>query len=460
MTATLTDATEVLCGACSTNSLYTTGVLTVIMKNGNSVYTEVNKLTTNGDATVNSITGPNGGILYFINEYSSTVDAKFTLIGPGNNWQPQVITLTKLKNVYGLVQTATHIICIDYDNARVVKVNKTGWVEEAWYDFVPEAGNQGFGVGICTLGNYVMAVFIEADNPWTTANYASSKAVVLNPGVSGATLPVVQVRVGQEFKSQINVGKNATSLIPFTDPQGKVHVFVPCIGGKQKTNEGNATESHLDEITVTANPATGQLSATVATRLVGSNDPADTTSLDIRHIAFKEDGTAAYVMVANVYAYNIETYKTQMVWKVYQTTFSNLETLTNALPSSLGTAVLSSVGYDEGFLWDIVYDNGHDWLWMGHGDSIHIYNRGVGASWTPIHVFPQVDENDPTHSLNISANADGNLNSYDVTAESLRAFMSMILRGVQPHGLSSDSPQWRAHVRREMENAKPGNKGK
>jgi hypothetical protein len=437
-----------MCAVTVTDSLYTSGMLSVITRTGNVMATEVNKLGTTGDATVNSVTGPNG-LLYLVNEYAVNGPWKFTLIGPGNNWTPQVLTITKLKNIYALVQNSTHIFCIDYDEHRVVMIEKQGWTEVAWYDFTPsEAGYQAFGVGLCTMGRYVVSLFNECNAPWTTADYLSGKVVVLDPdAVSGTSLPPVAVDFGGQPKTVIDVGKNATSIVPFVASTENVLMYVPSIGGKQKMNAGNGNESRLHEISITEDPLTGDLSGSVAVRLVGSTVPADFSNLDYRHITFKENGDA-YLMVANVYDYNMSNYKTQMVWQVYQTTVGTLQNLSDQdVVSALGSPeIFNAAPCDEGFLWDIVYDNGNDWLWMGHGDSVYIYDRGANASWTPTQIFSQYDSVDPTHSLNIEANANGNLNSWDVTAESQRAMQSRILRGVQPHGMSSNSPEWRAYV--------------
>jgi hypothetical protein len=298
------------------------------------------------------------------------------------------------------------------------------------------------------VNNLLAIQYILADDPWaTTPQYLNSRVFFLDPNSAEPTIPIVKMPVGSpvEYVDFIEVGKNAVSLVPFLDTSDNSwFVFVTSIGGKQNMNAGNGANSLLESIHITFLRQLPNL-ATRKTHYYGNA----TDNLDFHGLTFNADGSDAYFLTANVYGYDSQTYKTQMVWQVFRTCLETLIGVTNTefydIAAGSTHALLHNAGpYSMGYLWALHYDNANQLLWFAHGDSIKIYDPSIGFALSK-------------YSFNMSElnpDSDGNLNSIELTAESNRLGHSVLLRGHQPHAVASKSMTWAEYARSEIEKAR------
>jgi hypothetical protein len=412
-----------------------------------TITAQKNKVETNGDPVPLVFTGSNGNPLILLSEYGS--ETPFSIVNPQlqEAWTKTTITLNHVVNPYQLVENDDHLFVIGYDNGTVVKIQKSDYDEVATYTFSDGTQNQINGVSLTWVGGLLAALFTVVDDPWAAnPNYQSSQIVFLNPNSASPTIPVVPMPVSgyRQSPDSIAVGKNACSLVPIQDPDdGSWFLFSVSIGGKQKLNVGNGENSRIESINVVFDDDQ-PVEVTVKTNYYGNTS----NNLDFRGLTFKADGSLAYILTGNVHSYNPDNYKVRMVWQVFQTTLADLKGETDTqfydIAEGREESILHNAGpYTEGYLWDVAYDNTNDLLFMGHGDSINVYDP---SDFTlPRDSFDQ-------SQLNTDSN--GNLNSLSLCAESALARRSVFLRGYQPHAVASKSMTWPEYVRSEIEKAK------
>jgi hypothetical protein len=444
-----------------TNSSYSSGHAGAIGIENGSLIVSPDKLVTNGDPSVHALPGPTG--LFAQYNYSTTNPLPIIIATPGATaaaaWTTASHNLTEMVNVYGALLIGDFLFGINYDTSTVVKYDTSdpaGWTLVASYTY-SDPQLESHGVGLCQLGNGVIAaVFLVAANPWAPdpddAGYVSGRVVFLDP-VAASGLPVIPVYLdgSQTTVDSVPVGKNPTGLVPVPGTiSGTWDIFVPCIGGAQRTDEGNGAQSRLDRINVTSigsGPKT--ITALFRTPVIGDALSPSSANYDIRQLAVTSTGRA-FILQGNVKGYDTTNYKQQMVWKIRETTVGVLRALPNPTSvSTVGTLRLQTTnaqnpGYDNGYLWDIACDNANVWLWMAHGDSILIYDLSAASPWAaPAYSFPH-------SALNPTA-ADGNLNSIALTLESATAAVQhVLLHGVAHAAVASGSTTWREFVRGKL----------
>jgi hypothetical protein len=396
---------------------YATGSVGGLFKTTTDLVSHHNQTATNGDPAIFAFTGANGPLL-LVCQYGQASANNMLVIDPsGASWSVTVVAMTPMTNIYSVVENATHIFCIDYDTATVGMFSKNGYTLTATYQQqATEVGYQVNGVALARFNNYVVALFTESLNPWTTGSYTFSRVVLLDPtAVVSQSLPPVSLILNGTSVTSVPVGNNANGLAMMKDTGTTFetwYAFVTCLGGVQNTGFGNGALSRLDSVKIEFDTEDEQILATVTTHIMGT----DSSSLDFRRLSFKADGSVALLLIGNVYNYDSVTYKTYMTWQLYESSFSVIKLLVNQTISLLQwTPVLQNdikQGYDIGYLWDVHYDNINGWAVLAHGDSIYVYDRTAANPWAaPIYVFNQTDAN-PNRELNNDAN--GNLNSYCV----------------------------------------------
>ena len=182
-----------------------------------------------------------------------------------------------IENLYGVVTLGDSLYGIDYDGARIVRITMTGdsYTESGSYIFPGTAGYQSNGVAIAAVDGYLYGLFTTVNNPWISSpQYLNSTVVKLDAGL----VPVIG--------GQVNVGKNAFTLEPFTTVNGTTAatcLYVACIGGKQNFGSHNP-DSCLDVVDLS------NMTAKTAFKAGAANGTSD--QADFRDITFSNDGTA------------------------------------------------------------------------------------------------------------------------------------------------------------------------
>jgi hypothetical protein len=302
----------------------------------------------NGAPSIHSFTDANGQprVLAYNYLYGSSPDPEVVIYNPTTTpWTP-VKTIPNLAgnditNLYGIATLGSNLYAVDYDTAKIVKINMAGdaYTVSGIYTFPGTAGYDKHGMAIAAVGDYVYGLFSEVINPWTTATYLNSKVVKLNKD----TLAPVG--------TPVEVGKNAFTLKHYNNK-----LYVASIGGKQK-NDGtsNVGESKLNVVNLANMMVTTPFTA------------GPTIPYDFRDIAISNTGNA-YILVGS---YN-SSYN--MNGRVYQTTVAGIDS------GSIG-APLENLNNVPGYYWALLYDNAAGRLWFAKGNQIDLRN---GANYAPV----------------------------------------------------------------------------
>lgn len=257
---------------------------------------------------------------------------------------------TSVSNAYGIEKIGSNFFVIDFDNARIVRLNSSynqaspppanSWSftgVPALNALIP-SGYAVHGQAILNIGGTLYGLFTITDSSWT--NYANSVLVKFTiNAITGA------ISVGaNDYNS--NIGKNAFTMTV----QGS-DLYIACLGGRQNGGSPN-TNSAVDKIAYGASPLTG---ATVTQPVTYSS----VGNYEIRDITFK--GTTAFVLVGNYNAsYNMQG---KLIYTTISAgTWSGYTTLDN-FTASPGVA---------GYRWGAQYID-HDRILYARGNEIWYY---------------------------------------------------------------------------------------
>jgi hypothetical protein len=227
-----------------------------------------------------------------------------------------------------------------------------------------------------------------------------SRLVIVDP----ETMAPLTGTINGESGAAIKVGTNAVAMDIIKNPKAEDSwdIFVAAAGGKQGTPKGNGANSTLDLVTVTFD-GKGSFKAETRTLLTGISEDSN----DIVSVALSPNNGAAFLLLAKIHSFDEETAKPRVTWELYSTSIPILKLLDKAPVSILGYPVQKNIYfYEEGFLWDIVFNAQRDELWMAHGNDIYIYRLTDRDPWGDPDAFCQEDINkDPfghLHSLSVS----------------------------------------------------------
>lgn len=328
----------------------------------------------NGAPAVHSFTDANGQprVLAYNYLYGTSPNPEVVIYNPTTTpWTP-VKTIPNfigadIVNLYGIATLGSNLYAVDYDTAKIVKINMAGdaYIATGIYTFPGTAGYDKHGMAIAAVGDYVYGLFAEVTDPWGAANYLNSKVVKLNKD----TLAPVG--------NPVDVGKNAFTLKHYNNK-----LYVASIGGKQK-NDGtsNVGESKLNVVNLANMMATTPF-------IAGAAIP-----YDFRDIAISNTGNA-YILVGS---YN-SSYN--MNGRIYKTTVAAIDS------GSIGSLV-ENLNNVPGYYWALLYDNAASNLWLAKGNQIDLRN---GVNYAPVKLN--------MYANSILGNADyPNLNSVTVLGQ-------------------------------------------
>jgi hypothetical protein len=302
----------------------------------------------NGAPAVHSFTDANGQprVLAYNYLYGTSPKPEVVIYNPTTTpWTP-VKTIdnfadANITNLYGIATLGSNLYAVDYDTAKIVKINMAGdtYVVTGVYTFTGTAGYDKHGMAIAAVGDYVYGLFAEVTDPWGAANYLNSKVVKLNKD----TLAPVG--------NPVDVGKNAFTLKHYNNK-----LYVASIGGKQK-NDGtsNIGQSKLNVVNLTNMMVTTPF-------IAGTAIP-----YDFRDIAISNTGNA-YILVGS---YN-SSYN--MNGRIYKTTVAAIDS------GSIGSLV-ENLNNVPGYYWALLYDNAANNLWLAKGNQIDLRN---GVNYAPV----------------------------------------------------------------------------
>jgi hypothetical protein len=245
---------------------------------------------------------------------------------------------SSVTNLTGLVRFGGYLYAIDYDNARVVEINPSTYVQTGrTYTYTAPTGYTAYGVTLTEANNTLYALFMIVDNPWaTTPVYLNSVAVQLDTTTTAITAAA----------SNSGLEKNAFTLV-----ENNGYLYVCSIGGKQKQGSCNA-DAKLQRIAIssfTGTPATLMTAANV-----GDHDFHDITF----------NGTTAFVLVGN---YDINY---NMTGELFSTTDYIYANRTSISPFTGGT---------NDYYWGILFTAELSRLWFAKGNSIELFSA-AGSS--------------------------------------------------------------------------------
>lgn len=302
----------------------------------------------NGAPAVHSFTDANGQprVLAYNYLYGTSPNPEVVIYNPTTTpWTPvktiQNFADANITNLYGIATLGSNLYAVDYETAKIVKMNMAGDVYNVTgiYTFPGTAGYEKHGMAIAAVGDYVYGLFAEVTDPYGAANYLNSKVVRLNKD----TLAPVG--------NPVEVGKNAFTLKHYNNK-----LYVASIGGKQK-NDGtsNVGESKLNVVNLANMMVTTPFTA------------GPTIPYDFRDIAISNTGNA-YILVGS---YN-SSYN--MNGRVYQTTVAGIDS------GNIG-ASLENLNNVPGYYWALLYDNAASRLWFAKGNQIDLRN---GINYAPV----------------------------------------------------------------------------
>ncbi|MDR2405654.1 MAG: hypothetical protein LBE27_04725 [Deltaproteobacteria bacterium] len=374
-----------------------------------------NKIVTNGYPTV----FPLPGNKLLLTEANSPEPIPFKLITPesGAKWTTEDNPVDDLTELRSVAVIGDNVIGITASKHKVVKFDSsaTPWKVAKTCIYEPVvSGATAVGQLLGIAGKYLIAAFNEIVGHGTPdSKYSEGQLVIFNPD---DLTPISGTVNGQPAKS-IPVGKNATALDIFK-PNGanSYDIFVACAGGKQGTPKGNGQDSRLDYVSLEIDEK-GAFKATSKTLLTG----VDENSNDIQSVAICPVTGAAFLLFAKIHSFDEETKKSRATWELHSTSVGILKLLDKAPISILGIPVQRNIyDFEEGFLWDLLYNSKKKELWMGHGNDIYIFRLTDRDPWGDPDAFTQEEMNkDPF----------GNLHSFCVPVESQDGILVKDLAG-------------------------------
>lgn len=245
-------------------------------------------------------------------------------------------TWSNVRNMYGLERVGNYLYALDFDNARVVEINRTTYAPTGVTYTLPASltpsGYVAHGQAIIAIGGSLYGLFTFADSSW--ANYADSLLVRFT--IAGGS----SITVGANDYNA-NLVKNGFALA-----RNGGDLYIAGLGGAQVSGSYNVN-SRLQKI------AYGAANLTTAT-VTNVFAPSSTNPYEVRDISFK--GSTAYMLLG---AYDSSW---QMAGKLVSTT--NFSTLTTIDSFTSGA---------PGYFWAAQYTADNDRIWFVRGNEIKVY---------------------------------------------------------------------------------------
>lgn len=257
---------------------------------------------------------------------------------PGTNPPPLFArTWSNVRNMAGLVRVGQYLYALDYDNARVVEINRSTFQETGVTYTVPASltpdGFTAYGQSIIEVDGKLYGLFSFTDSSFST--YANSMLVRFTITGGGS------ITVGAKDYSRRLV-KNGFALAA-SGPD----LYVAGIGGPQ-TGGGYNKGSRLQKI------ARGAANLRTA-EVVDVLKPGKKNPYEIRDVSFK--GSTAYVLLG-----------------AYDSNFTLQGKLVSTTDFSTLTTIDDFSSGAPGYTWAAQYTPENDRLWYLRGNQIRVYN--------------------------------------------------------------------------------------
>lgn len=246
-------------------------------------------------------------------------------------------TWPNVRNMSGLVRVGKYLYALDYDNARIVEINRSNFKETGVTYTLPKKlipnGFLAFGQAIVEIDGALYGLFSFPDSSF--ASYADSLLVRFTiEGGKSITVGDKDVN-GKLVKNSFALAVNGPDL------------YVAGIGGSQSGGSYNKA-SRLQKI---PHGAANLRRAEVMDVL----KPSDDLPYEIRDVSFK--GKTAYVLLG---AYDANF---QLQGKLVSTrNFSTLKTINDFTSGA------------PGYFWAAQYTPENDRIWFGRGAEILVYD--------------------------------------------------------------------------------------
>jgi hypothetical protein len=340
-------------------------------------------------------------------------------------------------NPYGVAQVGNFLYIVEYDSAKIYTLNIANFeastaatynvdaVTDASTKYPVPVGAYSHGAALLSLTDssddttYLYGLFTVATVDGSGYPDVYSSSVIVRYEVDTATGALSNPIV-------VQVGANATALVPAPNGTGGIAILVPAIGGKQQYGTTNGPASVLSVV-----PAFDDFANTSPAPIAFTGDAAGSVSptgtYDIRGVAVSEDGSYAYLLTATYSA----SYLTN--WRLYSATVADI---LGASSQPLSTAtVLTDVDStadpdngDPGYYWEVQYENNatvaNGRLWFVKGSPIRI---SLGSNY---------DKNGSTYKQ-IDAGSGGPLYSPQFNVNSADLIGEMIYQASK--GVSKDT---------------------
>lgn len=304
-------------------------------------------------------------------------------------------TWPNVRNMSGLVRIGKYLYAMDYDNARVVEINRNTFAETGVSYTVPAsltpAGFSARGQALTVVNETLYGLFAFPNASFS--DYA------------GSLLVRFTVNAGKAIKvkaTDYNAGlvKNAFAI----SAKGS-NLFVAGIGGSQSGGAYN-TASRLQRISATAADLTA---APVKTMLRPTKD----RPYEIRDISF--NGKTAYVLLG-----------------AFDATFTMTGQLVSTTDFETFNLVNDFSAGAPGYFWSAQYVADNNRIYFGRGDRILVYsaaNTASPAATLTLTAGSLISSGDPYDNINDFAyvGADG-------SATALRGYRSPVQLAQGPQG--------------------------
>ncbi|WP_020180182.1 hypothetical protein [Methylopila sp. M107] len=250
---------------------------------------------------------------------------------------------TNVRNMSGLVRAGKYLYALDYDNARVVEINRSNFKETGVTytlpaDLVPK-GFAAYGQAIVEIDGTLFGLFTFTDSAFATYRESLLVRFTIKGGSS--------IKVGKQDVNKKLV-KNAFALaVSGSD------LYVAGIGGAQSGGAYNPA-SRLQKITYGAK----NLKKAEVTDVLA---PSAQNPYEIRDVSFK--GSTAYILLG---AYDAGfTLRGKLVSTKDFASLKTINDFTSGAP---------------GYFWAAQYTAENDRIWFGRGSEILVYDASSTAT--------------------------------------------------------------------------------
>jgi hypothetical protein len=329
---------------------YTTGVQGMagrIVDNGGSlpgaltVIPDLHTFLNNGDPKVEGFIDGNGKLRIAATDYvKGSQEPVFIYDAPSGVQVGNSVSWSE-DNLYTLVKCGDFLYAIDYDNAKVIEINATTYLQTKRVytlasSFNPDPSTyQAVGQELIVVNGVLYGLFAFPDMSW--ASYAPS--LIVRFDLSGTNIAVAS--------SNANLAKNA-----FAVASDGTSLYVAAIGGPQQSGTYNA-DSRLQSLPLSFVPSS------IPANLLQPDD--DNFPFEIRDITFK--GSMAYVFAGK---YDANWNMDGLLFSAPATDFDDRSDIDE--PSG-----------EPGYFWSVQYTADNNRLWYARGNPIRVYDAGSGT---------------------------------------------------------------------------------